>query len=390
MMKAKLQTIRGSALLIALLLTGMLSLIAIMAIESSNTDIELSYSQSHLDAAFYNAEAGAKRAFVALNDNDDWRSGYADFGFGQGTFSVNLFDSLTTPSLADTVVIRSRGDVREAQAEVEMWTVPVYINPFVWAMFADSAITMDQTTCTDSYNSDSGAYAATVLQDEGSIGTNGRISTSKTVTIGGDAKTAVGGSITLGAGSQVLGDTSTTQDSVNIDIIPQSEYDWARTNSLAPLGLSGTGWSYNNGTRKLTMGSYSSVVLQSGVYYFSEIVMGQGSTISLAPGAQVRIYMSGNIDFNQNGRVNASGAPQNLQIYSQGNLFQLDQGNIFCGTFFGPNAHIQYDQTTQVYGALVGNSIKLDKGACFHYDRNLAKIRHGTTGEMIQVAWKEL
>ncbi|HOZ08216.1 MAG TPA: pilus assembly PilX N-terminal domain-containing protein, partial [candidate division Zixibacteria bacterium] len=84
-MKAKLQTIRGSALLIALLLTGMLSLIAIMAIESSNTDIELSYSQSHLDAAFYNAEAGAKRAFVALNDNDDWRSGYADFGFGQGT-----------------------------------------------------------------------------------------------------------------------------------------------------------------------------------------------------------------------------------------------------------------------------------------------------------------
>ncbi|MDM7974328.1 MAG: hypothetical protein QUT27_14915, partial [candidate division Zixibacteria bacterium] len=70
--------------------------------------------------------------------------------------------------------------------------------------------------------------------------------------------------------------------------------------------------------------------------------------------------------------------------------FQLDQGNIFCGTFFGPNAHIQYDQTTQVYGALVGNSIKLDKGACFHYDRNLAKIRHGTTGEMIQVAWKEL
>lgn len=389
-MNARLLNNRGSALLIALLLTGMLTLIAIMAIDSSNTDMELSYNKSHLDAAFYNAEAGAKRAFVAINDDDGWRDGYTNYGFGQGTFSVRMIDSVVTPALDDTVVIRSRGDVREAQAEVEMWTVPEYIYPFKWAMFGKSWINFDRNTCTDSYNSDSGSYAATVLQDEGSIGTNGDITGSRDVTIGGDAYTATGGSISLGAGSHIMGDSSTTRDSVELDIIPQSEYDWARDNTNAPLGLSGSGFNYNSGNKALTMGSYSNVVLQSGVYYFSDITMGQGSTISLAPGAKVTIYLSGNLDFNQNSRVNEGGSPQALQVYSQGDEFQMDQGNVFVGAFYGPDAHIQYDQTSQVFGSLVGNTIQLDKGACFHYDRDLAKVKHGTTGAMIQVAWKEL
>ncbi len=388
-MNKRLNTNRGSALLIALLLTAMLSLIAIMAVDTSNTDIELAYNQSNLESAFYNAEAGAKRAFVALNDDDDWRTGYNNTGFGQGAFSVQMFDSVGTPALFDTVVIRSQGNVQDAQAEVELWTVPVYYYPFTYAMWADAWINFDQAGCTDSYNSDSGTYASTLLPDEGDIGTNGTITTAKLVTIGGDAFTATAGGITLGAGAKVLGDTSTTKDSVVLPEIPQSEYDWARAHSVASSGMSGT-FTYNNSTKALTLGKNATVTLTSGVYYFSTITLGQYSNIALAPGAKVTIYMSGNITFGQYSKVNTGGQPANLQFFSQGTSLAFNQGCEFYASFYGPDAHIQYDQTTQVYGALVANTIKLDQGACFHYDRSLGKVVHGTTGEMIQVAWKEL
>ena len=85
--------------------------------------------------------------------------------------------------------------IKEAEAWIELWTAPEYYYPFTWGMFAGSGLNFDQSTCTDSYNSDSGTYFETLLKDEGTIGTNGTITTSKLVTIGGDAYTAIGGSI---------------------------------------------------------------------------------------------------------------------------------------------------------------------------------------------------
>ncbi len=384
-----LKSNRGSALLFALLLTGMLTLIGLMAIDNSNTDIDLSYNQSAVDAAFYNAEAGAKRAFVTVNDSNDWRAGYNSVDFGNGTFSVVMVDASTIPALDDTVIIRAQGDVNDATGRVEVWTVPEYVYPFKWAMFGKSGINLDRGTCTDSYNSDSGSYAATMLQEEGDLGTNGSVTGSRDITIGGDVQTATGGSISFGTNSTITGDTSTTMDSVYIPDIPQSEFDYAEANSNAALGMSGSGWAYNVGTKNLSTGAYGQVVLTSGVYYFNSISLEQGSEIRLAPGADVTIYVLGDITLAQGSKVNDGGIPSALKVFSNGDL-NFHQDNTFYGSYYGPNAHIQYDQTTQVYGSLVGNTIQLDRDACFHYDRDLAKVKYGTTGRMLQVAWQEL
>ncbi len=389
-MNRSLYNSRGSALLIALMLIGMLTLVGILAVSNSNTDIELSYNQSHADNAFYVAEAGAKQAFITLNTDDKWRNGYSLTNFGQGAYAVALLDSISDPSLDDTVVIRATGELMQAKATVELWTAPEYIYPFQFGLFGDKGIVFDQLGCTDSYNSDSGSYAATQESLGGSIGSNTLISTSKLVTIGGDAYTATGGTISLGAGAKITGDSSTTRDSVTLDAVSQAEYDYARDNSNVTLGMSGTNYTYNSGTKSLTIGSGGTVTLQSGVYYFSSLTAGQNCNIVLAPGANVRIYVTGDVVLGQYTQTNAAGTPDQLMLFSQGSNLQFDQYNTFVGAYYGPNAHIQYDQTTQAYGSLVGGSVKLDKGACFHYDRNLAKIKHGTTGAMLKVAWKEL
>ncbi len=382
---------RGSALLISLCLLAMLTLIGIMAIQNSNTDVDLAFNRSHSDKAFYVAEAGAKRAFVELNQDNLWRTGYDTVAFSGGTYDVTLRDSSTDAALIDTVVIRSIGVLDQAVSILELTTVPGDANRlFPHAMFAKSGIVIDRDACTDSYNSDSGSYADTRLDSLGSVGSNGTILTSKDVTFGGDVSVATPGGLTFGVNNVVNGDTTSTADSVDVDIIPDTEYDWALANNTAPGGLSGSNYNFDSGTKALVAGSYANITLTSGVYFFSSISLGQGSTVSLAPGATVTIYVTGDIVLKQASSINSSGRPIDLLIYSKGSRLQFDQGNTFNGAFYGPDAHIQYDQTTQVFGALLGNTIKLDKAACFHFDRDLLNLTRGTTGDYRVVAWLEL
>ncbi len=381
---------KGSALLIAICLTMMLALIGIMAVKNSDTDIDLSFYKVHSEKAFYIAEAGVKRAFVVLNDTNSWRAGFDTVSFGNGTYDVNLVDSAINVALFDTVLVQATGLFDDAVSEVELTTVPEYIHPFAYGLFGEAGIVFDKNTCTDSYNSDSGTYAATVLDSLGGIGSNGTVTSSKDVNFGGDVSVATPGGIDLGLFNTVNGDTSSTVDSVELDIIPQSEFDYANANNTAPGGLSGANYTYDPVTKSLITGSTGNVVLTSGVYYFSDITLGQSSTFTLAPGAAVTIYVTGDIILGQSSTVNDGGSPLDLMIFSQGSKLQFDQDNIFYGSFYGPDADIQYDQTTEAYGSLVGGTIQLDAGACFHYDRSLSKITKGTTGEIILVAWREL
>ncbi|MDD3730854.1 MAG: pilus assembly PilX N-terminal domain-containing protein [candidate division Zixibacteria bacterium] len=381
---------KGSALLITLCLMGMLTLVALTAVKNSNTDMELSFNSENSERAFYIAEAGAKRAVSEIYGSSTWRAGYNDIGFSGGTYTVQVIDSTSEPALDDTVIVSAVGELNNATAEVEIMLTPVYEYPFSYALFGDKGVSFDQTTCTDSYNSDSGSYATTVLSDYGSVGSNGTISTSKLVSIGGDAQTATPGGITLGAGTTVSGDTTTTADSVKIDFVPDAEFAWAQTNSTASTGLSGFGYTYNSGTKSLVLNTNSQVTLSSGVYYFSSISAGQYSQINLAAGAKVTVYVTGDIIFNQGSTFNAGGAPKDAIIYSQGSKLQFDQSNKFYGAFIGSNATVQYDQTTEVYGSIIASYVKLDKNACLHYDRDLASVRRIVKGETQIVAWREV
>lgn len=389
-MKKFIENQNGSALLIAICLTMMLALIGIMAVRNSDTDIDLSFYKVHSEKAFYIAEAGAKRAFVVLNDTNSWRAGFDSVTFSAGLYDVSLVDSAIDVALFDTVLVQSTGWIEGAASEVELTTVPEYLHPFAYGLFGDAGIAFDRYTCTDSYNSDSGSYADTQLDSLGSVGSNGTVSSAKNVNFGGDISVATPGGITLGPFNTVNGDTTSTIDSVRLDIVPQAEYDYAAANNTAPGGLSGSNFVFDAGTKSLTTSATGNVELTSGIYYFSSITLGQGSTLTLAPGASVTIYVTGDVHLGQSSSMNDGGNPLDFMIFSQGSALKFDQDNTFYGSFYGPNAHIQYDQTTQAYGSLVGGTIKLDQGACFHYDRSLSKYTKGTTGVMQLVAWREL
>ena len=379
---ARLTNDRGSALLIVLLLMGMLSIVSIMSVDRATTDVELSYNQLHADQALYIAEAGVHRAIAELNVDSSWRQGFVDEPFANGSYTVELIDSLTDPALADTIIVHSIGRIgaSEAAAGLEAWVVRAAAYPFQYALFGDMSIEVE-TSCTDSYNSDSGSYAATLDTVYGDVGSNGFVNIHSGSVIGGDVLTSTPGGISI-SGSTVLGDTSSTADPQTLDAVADSEFVWAASVSNAPAGLSGS-YTYDPVTKALR---FDSLVLASGVYFFSSIHGDSLSSLTLAPGASVTIYVTGEFEIEHNSSVNLGGKPSNFVVYSKGSEFEVEHDSQFYGVFYGPQAEFEIEHSSATYGSIVAREIEMEDNSCFHFDRSLVDLSKGV-GEGFEIAW---
>ncbi|MFH2050162.1 MAG: hypothetical protein ABIJ12_12005 [bacterium] len=375
---------KGSAILVVISLIGMLSLVGILATTNSNTDIDLSYNQSGSEKAFYIADAGAKRAFCSMVANPGWDSGYANITFGGGLYSVSIFDSATNAGLDDTTVIVAVGNVGTMQSTVQYILVPDVFYPFRYAMFADDAIDIKNSFVTDSYNADSG-YASTHIDSSGDVGSNGNIDVNNGAFIGGGIATSLTGGLSINAGATVTGDITDAAAENNLPSIPASEFAWAEANNSASTGISGT-YVYSPVTHSLV--STGSMVFTSGVYYFSDIILKNSASLSVAPGAEVKIYVTGDIEMKNSAEINAGGNPADVIIYSQGDFVLKNSGDI-AAVLYAPDNDVDLRNSGEFSGSIVANTITAHNSANFHYDRGLGSISLGGSGDLKIVAFKE-
>lgn len=380
---------RGGALMIALALMAMLSVVAIVALNRSNTDVDMSYNQLHGDQAFYTAEAGIERALAELDKDRNWNTGFANEPLGRGFYSVAVIDSSTILALDDTIILRATGNVDGSEAEIEAWLVPEYIYPWKFALWGDTILYMSNSACTDSWNSDSGTYGSTLDHTLASIGSNGELTIINIASVGGDAISAIEGGITIDNMAVVRGDTMTGVDPRDLEIVDSTEYVWAQDNSIAETGITGS-YTYDPVTYSLDVGANEIAILSSGVYYFSDILVAQNGEIVLEPGAQVVIYMTGDLVLRNTTSINADGIPSQLLIFSTGDLLSIGNNTALTGCFYAPDAEFVFDNYCDFFGSVVAEFVDFRNNTCFHYDRSLAKIKKGETGKLLVVAWREL
>lgn len=387
-MKKILSNQRGTAILIVLSLIAMLVAVGIMSVDRSTTDIELSFNQLHEEQSFYGAEAGIARAMVEINRDFSWRGPIVNEQLSGSQYTVIVLDSTWDSTLADTVIIRSTANREGAAVNLEVWIAPYYFQPFIYAAYGADSIIMRNTSCTDSYNSDSGSYDSTFLLEGGDIGTNGHININGNGDIFGNASTS-GGDITIDGPGTIHGDTSTSEDPLDFTLVDASDYAWAETNSLAPSGFTGS-YTYIPFTDELRLNNYDTLVLSDGVYYFSSLTLGQDASLQIAPGANVEIYMTGDLTIGQFSSVNHGGSATDLTVYSQGNMLELRNHTEFVGAFWGPTTNVFVENNTNVYGSIISASVNIENSACIHFDRSLLKLITTEIERMDIVAWRQM
>lgn len=377
----------GSAILAALALMIIITLVGIAAIDQATTDIDMSFNQQHHDQAFYIADAGLKRAVAKIAANPTWDTGFVNISYSNGKYTVNVIDSTTRPALLDTIIIQSFGELNSSQAAVETWLVPVVYNPFKYALFGDEWIDIRNSMSTDSYNSDSGSYATTVIQDEGSLGSNGDVFVKNGALVGGDAMTSLNDGLEINTGAAVLGDTTSEAPEQYFESISQSEYDWAEANSIASTGISGD-YDYNPITKTFSA-SRGGVVLTGGVYYFSSFTLDKDASVTIPAGEEVQIYITGDIEIKNSGDVNPGGDPADLIFYSTGDLVLKNSGTL-TSVFYCPDGSADLRNSSDFYGSICANDILCHNSAGFHYDRNLDDFFKKSETRKEQIAWREI
>ncbi len=378
---------RGSAILIVLGLMAMLTSLALISVDRSNTDIELSYNQLHEERAFYLAEAGLERAVTSINADYSWRDGFVDQALDDGEYTVALIDSTTNAALGDTVVVEATSNVFGSNVTLEAWLVQTQNFPYKYGAYRDLSLSIQNNACTDSYASDSGTYAATQDDINGDVGSNGTVLIKGgSAVVGGDVFSATPGGIAIIGNPTINGDTATGTDPVSMNLVSDADYTYAQAHNSAPTGFVGTGYSYTSGNLQIKAKTIS---LNSGTYYLNSLTLIDGAKLNVSAGARVKIFINDSLSIQNNSSINSGGVPSNMNIFTRGTKITVGDNASYYGTIYAPNCNLNHSNNAYIYGAVIAKIVNVANNACVHYDRALARSGYSVMSDYQVFAWKQ-
>jgi hypothetical protein len=376
----------GIVLIVCMILLLMLSIIGIASLMTSDTEVDISGNSQHSITAFYLADAGVEKAYAVLQDSLDWRYGFTDEQLGHGTFTVEVFDSVTHPYLQSRVMVISTGRMGEAKSTIEAVFSPRFRTPFQYGAYGRESFDMLGGGMIDSYDSDLGSYASQAINgpdgngymfagENGNIRSEGEIKLGGNAQLHGDATTSMTGGFTFGGGTGMYGDSLRTTEPFGFDSIPSGDIINAQANNVASTNLTLTGSAtYDPVTDALNAGSGDSVIFSSGTYYFSSVNFTSGADLVLAPGADVTIYITGPWDTSGGSVINTDATAANLHIYSTGAMFDFSGGSYLCAAIFAPNADMVVTGGSHFFGSVIARSFNNGGGTTLHFDEALLRI----------------
>ena len=113
------------------------------------------------------------------------------------------------------------------------------------------------------------------------------------------------------------------------------------------------------------------------------------SSVYLAPGATLKLYISGSFSIAGKGIVNTSQDASRLTVYGANTNVQTwsyTGQSAFYGTVYAPNVNFTFAGGAGAVGSFTGNTVSISGNASIHYDENLAKATKG----YIVTSWNEL
>ena len=339
-------------------------------------------------------------------------------------------DRFTTRISANTPpVIESTGFVRIPLEDNEFVARRVRVTTQGGSMFMKAMVARGQINvngnniATDSFDSanslysTNGQYDVTKRRDNGDVATNSGLVNSLSVgnaDIRGHISTGPGGSASIGPNGSVGNNawvaggnngiqTGYSSDDMNVSF-PDVPAPFAVGLPPAPGNVGGTNYNFVLSSSDYSMSSFSlsgnanNRMLVTGnarLYVTGNVSLSGSSSIVIAPGARLQLYVAGaSAALGGNGVVNGSASATNFSYYGlPSNTSVSFSGNAaFTGTIYAPNAALSLggggNNTYDFVGASVSNTVQMNGHFNFHYDELLGRLNNG--GGYTVVSWNEL
>jgi len=405
----------GYVLVLTMIVMFLLLMMALFYVKFSMPEQHFAMKGEMELIAMSAADAGLEDAFYNIKQYSGWTGGFTNVSLphSKATYSVTFNKNQTilpysTNNIGGTTAVTGYGGriIPAGMAHIisigkfgsvshiEEAMIGGTGNLFSSGIFVDNSINITGNSMTDSFDSSKGTYDQTKELSGGDIATNsvdeGAVRLSGNVVINGGVSSGPTGieDVVIKKTGGATYQSFSANPNRNLSIVP------------APSGTS-NGAVNLSGQQIITLapGIYDSlnvsgqatVNLQAGQYVFKDGIKTSGGGQVILPAAgKVELFTDGDIDITGNSLYNTSQIPTNLIIYGgehTKNVKITGNGLIYAG-IYAPKASFNITGNGTIFGALVGNDMKITGNGALHYDKALGSINGGGgTGRTILSRW---
>lgn len=143
----------------------------------------------------------------------------------------------------------------------------------------------------------------------------------------------------------------------------------------------------------LSLGNGNVLTLTPGNYYFGNLIVKGGATLNLnATGNEkINIYVTGNVDIQNNSIVNLTGEPPNVALFCNNTANNASvviyNSGAFQGMVYAPGAYVEIKNSGNFYGVAWGESVDIKNSGSFFIDLSL--IQQYMLPKISLVSWKQ-
>ena len=396
---------KGAALIVVLILTAIISTVALAMANKAKTDILIAKNDHRAKQALFVANAGFSHVFQYLensaktNSSQNLNNELASNGiggtlaaFGSGTLMINSKqyreadfgddkyyvriqdnndDNDQSTDVDDQVWFHAIGRVNSSEREIHGLVQAGFEAP---GMFGKTRLELTGSGDIDSY--DGGTYGSigSPPGSDATVGSNVEVELAGSADLSGSVESG-GIFYTTGGGSSVSGTVATGVSEISLPPVSPCT-PWSA------VSLPG----YNSTTGNLIVSS-GTVVLTEANYCFNNIIM-SGGKIESASGTKVTITTNGVISVTGGEISSASNNAAFLAIRSSyaGSTVNKFRGNAdMYFTFYAPDAKVELLGNGDFFGTMVANDHKVSGSVLVHVDTSLTKIL-----EFQILGWREI
>jgi Flp pilus assembly protein TadG len=221
---------------------------------------------------------------------------------------------------------------------------------------------MSSNAYTDSYDATQGPYNNMAPLSNGTIATNGDITLGGNSQVTGNAYYGAGQDFNENGNSWVTGSASPLGTALSYPNASAGSVANTNNNMVIPGSML-------DHSGNLSMSAHDSLTLPAGNYYLSSFTAIGHAAINVT--GPVNIYVNGDIDLAGAMTLTANHSTD-VQIFdvSAGSSITLSGSSAVSAEIYAPQCDVTISSNTNLYGSVIGQTIKMTGNAGAHYDQS--------------------